>query len=199
MEPTLPNVSNLKHLMRKADRLATNFTGFPTTVLMHLIWKSTWPSTKPLVETHQAAARCLPTTTWEHFAAKYINKHQVQQNYIVKIITISLFFKMKLNPLYEKLNLLILSNIYKLEILKLMSKYENNSLPNCFKDFIALPSKLHYYPTRFATGDNYSIGQFDKSNTQRFIRYQGPVVWNELPAKIKNSARKNTSNISSNV
>ena len=75
-----------------------------------------------------------------------------------------------------------------------MSKYQNSSLPNCFNDFFALPSKLHSYPTRFATGENYSIAQFNKSNSQRSVRYQGPVIWNELPAEIKKSARKNTNN-----
>ena len=36
---------------------------------------------------------------WGHSAAKYINKIQVQQNHIVKIITKSSFIKTKLNPL----------------------------------------------------------------------------------------------------
>ena len=44
-------------------------------------------------------------------AAKYINKIQVQQNYIVKIITKSSFIGTKLNSLYQNLNLLNLSNI----------------------------------------------------------------------------------------
>ena len=60
--------------------------------------------------------------------------------------------------------------------------------------FFALPSKLHSYATRFASGDNYSIAQFNKSNSKRSVRYKGPVIWNERPAGIKNSARKNTNN-----
>ena len=101
---------------------------------------------------------------------------------------------MKLTPLYQTLNLLNLGNICKLKILKIVSKYQDNSLPNCFNDFFALLSKLHSYPTRFATGDNYSIARFNKSNSQRSVRYQTPVVWNELPAEIINSARKNGNN-----
>ena len=94
---------------------------------------------------------------WGHSAVKCINKIQVQQNNIVKLIRKPSVFKTELNPLYhQKLNLLNLCNIYALEILKLMSKYQNNSLPNCFNDFFALPSKLDSYPTRFATSDNYS-------------------------------------------
>ena len=92
-------------------------------------------------------------SAWGNSAARCINKIQVQQNFIVKIITKSSFFKTELNPLYQKLKMLNLNNIYKLEILKFMGKYQNNSLPNCFNDFYALPSKLHSYPTRFATSD----------------------------------------------
>ena len=115
---------------------------------------------------------------WGHSTAKYINKIQVQQNHIVKIITKSSFIRTKLNPLYQKPNLLNLSNIYKSEILKLMSKYQNNSLPNCF---------------------NYAIARFNKSNSQRSIRYLGPVFWNELPTKTKNFARMNTNNFVKHV
>ena len=45
----------------------------PTTGLMHLIWKSTWPGTEPLADRHRAADRYLPTT------AKYahINKSRI--------------------------------------------------------------------------------------------------------------------------
>ena len=47
---------------------------------------------------------------WRHSAAKYINKIQVQQNHIVKIITKSSFIRTKLSPLYQKLSLLNLNN-----------------------------------------------------------------------------------------
>ena len=62
-----------------------------------------------------------------------------------------------------------------------MSKYQNNSLPNCFTDFFALPSKLHSYPIGDTTGDNHAIARFNKPNSQRSIRFLGPVFWNELP------------------
>ena len=54
-----------------------------------------------------------------------------------------LFFKTKVTFLYQKLNSLNLNNAYELEILKLMGQDQNNSLPDCFDDFFALPSKLH--------------------------------------------------------
>ena len=65
------------------------------------------------------------------------------------------------------------------------------SLPICFNVYFVLPSKVHSYSTRFVTGDSHSLTRFNKSNSQRSIRYQGPKIWNELPADIKNIAQKN--------
>ena len=127
-------------------------------------------------------------TTWGNSAAKYVNKIQVQQNYIVKIITKTLFFKTKVSPLYDELKLLKLNKIYKLEISKLMYKFKFESLPICFNQYFVLPSETHSYSTRFVTGDNYSLTRFNKSDSQRSIRYEGPKIWNELPADIKNIA-----------
>ena len=113
------------------------------------------------------------------------------QNPIVKIITKTSFFKTKLSPLYDKLKLLKLNSSYKLEVSKLMYKFKSKSLPICFNEYFVLPSKVHSYSTRFVAGDNYSLTRFNKSNSQRSIRYQGSKIWNELPADIKNIAQKN--------
>ena len=130
-------------------------------------------------------------TTWGNSAAKYVNKIQVQQNCIVKTITKTSFFKIKLSSFYDELKLLKLNNIYKLEVSKLMYKFKSKSLPICFNEYFVLPSKVHSYSTRFVTGNNYSLTRFNKSNSQRSIRYQGPKIWNELLADIKNIAQKN--------
>ena len=113
----------------------------------------------------------------------------MQQNYIFKTITKTSFFKTKLGPLYDELKLLKLNNIYKLEVSKLKIKFKSKSLPICFNEYFVLPSKVHTYSMRFVTGDNYSLLA---SKSQRSIRYQEPkIIWNELPADIKNIAQKN--------
>ena len=45
-------------------------------------------------------------------AAKFIDKLQMQQNYIIEIMTGSSFIRTKLRLIYRELNLLKLSNIY---------------------------------------------------------------------------------------
>ena len=83
------------------------------------------------------------------------------------------------------MNLLQIPSIYKLEVLKIMYKINTKTLRNCFGDFLQIPSKTHYCPTRFATGNNYFFFLFNKTNSQRSIRYEGPKLWNELPNELK--------------
>ena len=84
--------------------------------------------------------------------------------------------------------LLKIPSIYKLEVIKKMYKISTNTFSNCFGDFLQIPSKSHYYPNRFATGNNYSLFHFNKTNSKRSIRYEG--LWNELPNELKNKANE---------
>ena len=130
-------------------------------------------------------------STWGNFAAKYINKIQIQQSYIIKIISKAPFYKTKLLPLYNELKLLKLNNKFRfLEVLKLMCKFKTNSLPKCFSDFFEIPSNVYSYSTRYASGDNYSLTRFKNTISQRSIRYVGPKLWNEIPYELKNYAQK---------
>ena len=89
-------------------------------------------------------------TLWGNSAAKYTDRIQIEQKSIVKAITTLPFIKTKISPLYDKLNLLRLDDIYKLEVLKFMFSFEKKTLPNCFKDYFTIPSEMHEYPIKFA-------------------------------------------------
>ena len=73
---------------------------------------------------------------------------------------------------------------------ELMCKFKTNSLPKCFSDFFEIPSNVHSYSTRYASGDNYSLTRFKNTISQRSIRYVGPKLWSELPSDLKNYAQK---------
>ena len=127
---------------------------------------------------------------WGNSTAKYINKIQVQQSYIIKIISKAPFYKPKFLPLCNELKLLKLNNRFRLQVLKMMCKFKTNSLPKCFSDFFKIPSNVHSYTTSYASGDNYSLTRFKITISQRSIRYVGPKLWNELPSDLKNYAQK---------
>ena len=120
-------------------------------------------------------------TSWGNTAAKYTDRIQIEQNSIVKIITKLPFIKTKISPLYDKLNLLRLDDIYKLEVLKFMFSFNQKILPNCFKDYFTIPWKIHEYPTRLACDDNWAVNfHCTKSTTQRSIKFTGCKLWNDL-------------------
>ena len=48
-----------------------------------------------------------------------------------------------------------------------MYKINTKTLPNCFDDFLQISPKTHHNPTQFATGNNYSLFFFNKTNSQR--------------------------------
>ena len=62
-------------------------------------------------------------TSWGNAASKYTTRIQIQQNYIVKILTKTPFFRKKLLPIYSNLNLLKFNNIFNLEVLKFVFKF----------------------------------------------------------------------------
>ena len=125
-------------------------------------------------------------TSWGNTAAKYIDRIQMEQNSIVKIITKLPFIKTKISPLYDKVNLLRLDDIYKLEVLKFMFSFKKKILPNCFKDYFTIPSEIHEYPTRFACDDNWAVNfHCTKSTSQRSIKFTGCKLWNDLPSEFK--------------
>ena len=130
-------------------------------------------------------------TSWRNTATKYTKNIQIQQNYIVKIMNNSCSFKLKLLPIYQKLNLMNVCQIYKLEVLKFMFKYTNKTLPNCFKNYFTTPSETHNCPTRFAFDDNWAaIFQHRKSTANRSIQYNRYKIWNDLPLQIKRVHKK---------
>ena len=128
---------------------------------------------------------------WGNAAAKFIDKLQIQQNYIIKIMTGSSFFRTKLFPIYCELNLLKLSNIYKLKVLKFVYKFRATLLLSSFADYFHSAPEIRNMPTQLSKSNNLALRTFYTSAAQRSIRYQGCKMWNELPAEIKSKNQIN--------
>ena len=74
-------------------------------------------------------------TSWGKAPATYINKAQVQQNRLIRILSNTYKQKVKLSFLYSKLNILKIEDIYNLEALKFMCKFKNKTLPTPFRHY----------------------------------------------------------------
>jgi len=60
-------------------------------------------------------------------------------------------------PLYKNLNVLKLSDIYRIELAKFMHKLHHGTLHKIYDNFFQNISNVHSYKTRFADNQNYFI------------------------------------------
>ena len=94
-------------------------------------------------------------TNWGNAAKRLIQKIQVLQNRLIKIISNTFKFKTKLLPLYQELNILKFHNIYRLEVIKFMNRHKNGKLPALYDSYFILTSKVHDHMTRQASKNNF--------------------------------------------
>ena len=104
---------------------------------------------------------------------KLIIKSMPHQNYMSRS-----------SPLFLKLDILKLPEIYKLQIGKLMKKQivkytSQNILPI---------STVHSHNTRSSSKQNYFIPSVKSNIGKTSFNYYGPIVWNRLPNDIKTAS-----------
>ena len=87
-------------------------------------------------------------------------------------------------PLFSKLEILDIFQVNTLDTAKFMFRYHNNLLPPLFRNLFMTNSQVHRYDTR--TASNYRVHSC-RTNIKKFtILYQGPRIWNCLPASVTN-------------
>ena len=109
------------------------------------------------------------------------------QKQAVRIITHS-NSKALTKPLFYKLQILKLHDLYTLEIAKLMHRLYNNSLNICNlnRDTYKLLDDIHSYHRSRKQSKNYFIPRVKTTQSQNSLTYIGPKVWNQIPLNIKN-------------
>jgi len=132
-------------------------------------------------------------------AVNYLKKIEIQQNYIVKIVTKAPFFKTKVAPIYQQLNFLTLENVFKFEVLKFVFNFKRkqflNISINTFNRLLKCTiTKLDLFRVItllavccLATVCLLAVTKYNKTITQRSIRHTGGKLWNEMPDEIKRS------------
>ena len=117
-----------------------------------------------------------------------LNRLVVLQKRIIRVITKSCFDAPSV-PLFYEHNFLNSRNIYMLQIGLFMFVFKNKLLPASFHGMFLSSSQLYSYHTRNVMIYRF---QFSRTNFRKFtIAYQGPNVWNTLPAEPKDESSKN--------
>ena len=92
-------------------------------------------------------------------------------------------------PLFSRLQILKLHDIYKLEIpvAKLMHKAHNNALNICSaltNNYTPLDN-IHSHNTRRKHQKNYFMTRVSSKQAQKCLQYNGPKIWNKIPLQLK--------------
>ena len=89
-------------------------------------------------------------------------------------------------PLFFKLQILKINDMYKFEIGKIMHKISNNLYSHISKLFV-ITDQIHSHNTRQNTKKNYFLPRVHTFQAQKSLHYYGAKLWNEIPKPIKES------------
>ena len=82
----------------------------------------------------------------------------------------------------EKLCILAVCDINKLQVACFMFRTRYNLIPQYFNSMFTLNSSVHSYLTR--RNNDFRLAHF-RSNISKFnVRVQGPLLWNSLPIEL---------------
>jgi hypothetical protein len=121
-------------------------------------------------------------TLWGSTHTSYVSKIYKLQKKTVRIITTSKYND-HTNPLYKKLKILKLEDIYKLKVAKYMYAFDKQILPSPLLDIISYNRNTHEYNTR--NKDNPHIDTRRTIIASNSLRHKGPEIWYEIPEIIK--------------
>ena len=85
-------------------------------------------------------------------------------------------FRTEITPLYKKLNLLKLGDIYSLELGEIMHKFHSGNLPDNFKHLFTPVNQVHCHATRSATRGAYFWQMAHTKCGKRSLRQLGTKI-----------------------
>jgi hypothetical protein len=120
---------------------------------------------------------------WGSAYMNVLNNIIVIQNKALRLITNSKY-RTSAGPLYVRLNLLRVVDIYKYQVLLFMFKVRNYIVPNSCMNYVEInPSSEHN--TRSAS--YFKLFRFRTNTRQHSISIAGPRLWNTIPNTLQNS------------
>ena len=125
---------------------------------------------------------------WGGVGITTLNQLNVLHNKIIRAMTYS-SFRTKITPLYMKLNLLKLDDIYSLELGKIMHKFRSGNLPDNFNHLFTPVNQVHCHATRSATRGAYFWQMAHTKYGKRSLRHLGPKIWHKIDPSLHDSSQ----------
>jgi len=89
-------------------------------------------------------------------------------------------------PFFVKSNILKLSEIYQLEVAKLLFQHTHHNIQSSFSTFFKKTSSVHSRIKRLSANNlNFYIPRFKYVKLQNSFKYQGVKIWNSKPNHLK--------------
>ena len=117
-------------------------------------------------------------TNWGSAAKTHLSKLEIKHKQIVRLMTWSKYNSPS-NPIFVKLRLLKIQDVFKLKIAMLIKKIITDD--TLVTNGIQLLSEIHPYSTRSKTKHKFYVPRTRTNLGKTTIQYQGPIIWNEIP------------------
>ena len=126
---------------------------------------------------------------WGSTYKSYLNTLQLSQNKAMRAITKQRWSD-RITPIYRRLQVLKINDLYKLETAKFMHQFSDKALPASFEKYFTLTTFIHCHSTRTPERNDYFLPHFSATRLQHSIRFSGVKLWNSIRCKFKNLSLK---------
>ena len=122
------------------------------------------------------------STIWYGTTKSNLSRLQVLQKRAVRMIAMT-HYRTRTSPIFAKLNILKLNDIFTLNIATFTYRYHKSLLPSRFENVHTTNQSVHTYNTRHAT--DLRIDYVRTSHYKYSLKYRSVQIWNNLPENIK--------------
>ena len=126
---------------------------------------------------------------WGCTYKSYLNTLQLSQNKAMRAITKQRSSD-RITPIYRRLQVLKINDLYILGTAKFMHQFSDNSLPASFEKYFTRTAFVNCHSTRTSERNGYFLPHFSTSRLQSSKRFSGVKIWNSIPCKFKNLSLK---------
>ena len=124
---------------------------------------------------------------WGSTYPMYADPIFILQKRILKIITFN-EVTVSSAPLFDSLQILKLSDLFKLQVTSFVYEFLNSLAPILVREYFTSIQSIHSIGTRQSKkGDLYALRCNTTQYELRSIHYSGVRIWNSLPVEIRNS------------
>lgn len=121
-------------------------------------------------------------TLWGSTYNIHLNKVIITQKKLIRVIA-KAEYNAHTEPLFKRLKLLKLTDIYKLQIAKFVFFYSTHSLPNVLADIFTPLGNINLHNTRQAR-HKLKLPKVRTAVSTRNISNMGPKIWNCIPSRL---------------